>query len=737
MTTIQTAGAPWGATVDEWVHFATTLDLQADLLPVVSNPTSKISPTSRMRDLGKTPSRYDANGLVVGIPKWTQLKSTDRDVGRWSQHSDHGICLQTRSVRAIDIDIGDPVRAAGISSLIGLMVELPRRFRNNSGKCLLAFRMPGDFAKRVIRTADGIIEFLATGQQFIAVGTHPSGARYEWDGGLPAEIPELTPAEFECLWQALIDQFALPDGAHTARNGMVPTVPRLASDLQDPAVSWLDENGWVTGYERDGRVDVRCPWEDGHSTQTGPSSTSYFPAGVGGFAQGHFRCLHASCTGRTDGDFFEAAGYGQADFEVLPPLSTDKGGEVQALPPFARNRAGRPVASLRNTVMAVRRQDVCGVALGYDVFKDALLIGHAGEWRPLTDNDLVIMRDLLEGKNFEPVGREMMRDAVQMVAIENQFDSAIQWADRLEWDGVLRCERFFEDYFGVAPGPYAKAVGLYTWSALAGRCLQPGVKADMVPVLIGLQGAGKTTAIEALCPIDSAFTEVDLEKKDDDLARQLRGKLVCEIAELKGLASRDSESIKAWVSRRIEEWTPKYKEFVTRYARRMLLIGTGNKNFLDDETGERRWLPMEVGTVDVARIEADRGQLWAEGVWHFKKTGIAWQEAYRLAPQEHGKFKIGDPWLEPIAEWLKRGDMDGGKRADGYVRMIEVLTSCLGFSLQKITRKDELRVGKVLAALAYKKANRRVDGVQATVWLRAGNSVFDEGAENSAFSDLA
>lgn len=729
----------WGAASEEWAHFSDKLSLLPDLLPVVSNPHAKISPNSKMRDLGKTPSRYDANGLVVGIPKWTSHKSTDRDLGRWSQHSDLGICVQTRSVRAVDIDIADPVRAAAVRELVELMVALPQRRRANSGKCLLTFRMPGDFAKRVIRTADGIIEFLATGQQFIAVGTHPSGTRYEWvdgDGvlGLPDGIPELTPAEFECLWQGLVEAFALPDGESRARNGMVPAIPRRADDLQDAAVAWLEENGWVTGFERDGRVDVRCPWEDGHSTDSGPTSTSYFPAGIGGFAQGHFRCLHASCTNRTDGDFFEAVGYSASDFDVVETVANAKGEVEQPLPPFARNRAGRPVASLRNTVMAVRRADVCGQRIAYDTFKDALLIGPAGgEWRPLSDNDLVVMRDLLEGKQFEPVGREMMRDAVQMVALENSFDSAAEWAGRLVWDGVPRVAQFFEDYFGVAKGAYPRAVSLYTWTALAGRCLVPGIKADMVPVLIGLQGTGKTTSIESMCPIDSAFTEVDLEKKDDDIARQLRGKLVAEIAELKGLASRDAESIKAWVSRRTEEWTPKYKEFVTRYDRRNLCIGTGNKNFLDDDTGERRWLPMEVGTVDVERIQADRDQLWAEGVTLFKRSGVAWQEAQRLAPQEHGKFKIGDPWEEAIAAWLQRDDMDG-PRSENCVRMLDVLVSCLGFNLQKITRKDELRVGKVLRMLGYEKGVRRVDGVSAKVWTNAQNQ---EHAANSMFADLA
>jgi predicted P-loop ATPase len=192
----------------------------------------------------------------------------------------------------------------------------------------------------------------------------------------------------------------------------------------------------------------------------------------------------------------------------------------------------------------------------------------------------------------------------------------------------------------VADTPYTRAVSAYTWTALAGRCLEPGVKADMAPVLIGLQAAGKTTAVEALAPFndadESAFVEINLTKKDEDIARSLRGKLVGEIAELRGLQSRDAESIKAWVSRRFEEWTPKYEEFGTRFARRLLLIGTGNKDgFLDDETGERRWLPMRVGAVDVAGIRRERDQLWAEG-----RTGSALgrglADAYELAKAEHG-----------------------------------------------------------------------------------------------------
>lgn len=739
--TAQTAGTPWGAAPPDWAHFADHLGLRADLLPVVSNPDARISPDSKMRDLGKTPSRYNNAGLVVGLPAWTRIQASEREVGRWLANSDIGICLQTRTVRAIDIDIADPVRAAAVREFVEMGAgTLPVRSRANSGKCLLTFSMPGDFAKRVIRCADGIIEFLATGQQFIAVGTHPSGARYEWEGGLPGRIPALTPAEFEVLWQALVAQFALPGGDHRERKGMVPSVPRVASATTDPTVAWLDENGWVTGYERDGRVDVRCPWEGEHTSDSGPSSTSYFPAGVGGFAQGHFRCLHAHCSGRSDGDFLAEVGYVTSDFEVVEAVSNAKGEPERALPPFVRDRHGAPLATLNNILMAVRRPDVCGYRVGYDTFLDHLMMAPdstvgGGAWERFHDNAYTSMRSELERRGFLPVSAEMIKDVVKLVAYERRFDSAVDWAGTLAWDGVERVATFYSDRFGVPANDYTRAVANYTWTALAARCLEAGAKCDMVPVFVGLQAAGKTSVVESMSPLDEAFVEVNLERKDDDLARSLRGKLVGEIAELRGLQTRDAEAIKAWVSRRWEEWTPKYKEFGTRFGRRLVLFGTSNRDdILDDETGERRWLPMRVGAVDVAGVRADRDQLWAEGIEMFKRSGVAWQDAFRLAPLEHAQFKVGDPWADPISEWLGRDDLDGPR---SLVRTIDVLVGACGLDMARIGRRDELRVAKVLRMLGLEKIDARVEGRVMKVWRRAEKRTFAVSAEKRAFDDLA
>lgn len=733
-----TTARPFGATAQEWIHFSDTLGLTDDLLPVVSNPGATISPDSKMRDLGKTPSRYNKDRKVVGIPQWTQHVASDRDVGRWSRDNDLGICIQTRVVRAFDIDIADPVHAQEVEDMVALALgDLPKRMRSNSGKRLLAFSMAGEFAKRIIRTEHGAIEFLATGQQFVAVGTHPSGEPYQWDGGLPAQIPQVTPAEFEVVWQALADAFALPDGDVRTRNGMVPVAPRKRDDIDDPVVGYLQDNGMITEWSRDGRVHVQCPWEDQHTSDSGPSATSWFPAGVGGFAQGHFKCLHAHCSHRTDGDFLEAIGYLQADFEMVAVADgAVEEGEPEPWPVFERDKNGRIESTAGNVQKALVRPDICGAKIAYDQFKDLVLIAYEGDesWRPLRDTDYFRLRIELEKRGFKKPGTDIIREGVHHVAEVNQFDSAIEWAKSLKWDGVPRVESFMHRYFGTEDTDYAKSVGVYLWSALAGRCTVPGTKADMTPILVGDQGAGKTRGVFAMAPEEGAFVEVNLEHRDDNLARSLRGKLVGELGELRGLMTREAEAIKAWMTRTHEEWIPKYREFATRFARRLVFVGTTNDDeFLGDATGERRWLPIRVGAVDVEAIERDRDQLWAEGLEMFKAAGVQWRDAQDLAKEEHAHFKVHDTWESAIVGWLETDEMDcedGAKRGDRPFKLHDVMVSALGMNVQNIARKDELRAGRVLRSLGYEKRLVR-DGLQVFKgWQRAKNCAVD-------FEDLA
>jgi predicted P-loop ATPase len=727
----------WGATPEEWTSLC-AWGVVEDLLPVVSNPSAIISPNSKMRDLGKTPSRYNRDRKVVGIPDWTNTYSTDADVVRWQRDSDLGICVQTRLVRAIDIDIDDPAAAGLVRDCVEMIVgQLPVRYRPDSGKCLLAFKLEGAWTKRILRTERGVIEFLATGQQFVAVGTHPKGQRYVWDGGVPEDVPYLTAGEFEAVWQALAATFAT--SSVQTRAPVRPVAPRQASDTaQDDVLAFLERKGWVKSFDTQGRAHITCPWEHEHTTQN-ETSTSYFPAGVGGFERGHFHCLHSHCAHRTDGDFLEAVGYVAEDFAVVEGGTGDGDGLPPMLPPFQRNKNGEILATVGNVEMALRRDDVSGVRIGYDAFTDELMLApHKTEdWRAFTDADYVRLRIRLEGGGFKPIGRELMRDVVVMVADDNRFDSAQTWLNGLRWDGVPRVEQFWTRYFKAQDSAYTQSCGLYIWTAMAGRVLEPGVKADMVPILVGEQGVGKTTGVAAMVPDQAFFMEVKFDDSEIEMARRMRGKLVGEIGELRGLHSREIEHIKAFITRTHEEWVPKYREFSIKYPRRLVFVGTTNNDeFLADETGNRRWLPIRVGEVDTEAIRADVEQLWAEAAARFTEGGVQWSDAQHLAESVHDEHTIVDPWQDAIGRWLDESagvDDCAPANKDTLFKINRLMQEALGLGVHQLARKDELRAARVLRALGYGKTTVREGGHRVKVWGRAEICELGQSAFNCRF----
>ena len=136
------------------------------------------------------PSTYDQHGQVIGLTRWTRRVARDSDINRWSQDPDHGICVQTRRVRALDGDVPEPTLAESIRAFIMTYLELvlgmptaPLRYRSNSSKFLIPVIVEGELGKRILTVGESTdangkverwrIEFLGNGQQFVAEGTHP------------------------------------------------------------------------------------------------------------------------------------------------------------------------------------------------------------------------------------------------------------------------------------------------------------------------------------------------------------------------------------------------------------------------------------------------------------------------------------------------------------------------------------------------------------------------------------
>lgn len=729
----------YGASANDWLTLDAWHGLTADLLPVVSNPKAVVSGLSKMKDKGKVPSRYNRQGEVAGFPEWTRYKAAADDIERWKKQADYGICIQTRHVRALDIDVPDVPLATEIAEFIldSLEVQLPLRYRTNSAKFLLAVRIEGEMPKRVIKVrekvvplVDGdiaepawLIEFLANGQQFIAAGTHGSGARIKWadcGDGMPDNFPTITVEQFEKLWAALEKRFARePSTLGSIRK----RGEHFESD--DVNANKLDAAGLVLGEGNDGQLFIDCPWKGDHSGDSGITECAYFPRGSGGYDLGHFKCMHAGCANHSDTDFEEALGLRDDMFEQLPELSEEEkyGALTPTLPrDLAVNKDGVALATVGNLKTILMRPELCGDRICFDAFKDEIVwcpVEEPGQWRPLKDTDYTRLRIYLESTGFLPIGKEMMRDVIEHVAHLNPFDTAVEWLTNLQWDGTPRVDNFLRDYFSAADDAYTRAVALYMWTAMAGRVLDGGCKADMVPVLVGKQGVGKSLGINRMVVAPEHTTSINLMTRDDDLSRRMRGKLVIEIGELRGLHSRDMESIKEFITKTHEMWTPKYKEFDTSFPRRCVFIGTTNQeDFLADTTGNRRWLPVGVGKVATAAIERDRLQLWAEAAALYQSGGIAYKgvetDAARAVQEHH---RMGDVWHDIIDAWLHLDDIDGSTPASrGFVSSASIMADGLNIDSKNIKRGDEMKVASIMRELGYHKARPKINGRDVRGW---------------------
>lgn len=383
-------------------------------------------------------------------------------------------------------------------------------------------------------------------------------------------------------------------------------------------------------------------------------------------------------------------------------------------PSYVSNQKGEILVTMDNMTAALASRSECGMTLGYDAFKDEICKSMDGgtNWAPFRDADHTQLRINLERIGFKPPTKEITREAVLYVAERNAFDSAQLWLNRLRWDGVPRVEGFFPNYWHTVDSAYCRAAGRYLWTALAGRVLDPGCKADMAPVAYGPQGARKSTGVAAIVPDPEFFAEISFGEKDNDISRKMRGRLIAELAELRGLHTKDLEGIKAFIARRHEDWTPKYREFNTQFPRRLVFFGTTNQQeFLADETGNRRWLPLAVNNVDVDGITRDRLQLWAEARELFLRGGVDYQEAEKLAAHEHAAFTIHDSWEDAIHKWLEED-------APTVISSASIFMEVLHMATREVGRPQEMRLGKAMAALGYKKSRKMVKGERGTFWAK-------------------
>src|SRR5262249_41762053 len=142
---------------------------------------------------------------------------------------------------------------------------------------------------------------------------------------------------------------------------------------------------------------------------------------------------------------------------------------------------------------------------------------------------------------------------------------------------------------------YSRQVGIKLFTAIVARVYNPGCKFDYLPIIIGDQGIGKSTMLEAIAIKPQWYTDNLGAIDNKDVILRMRSKLIVENAELTMFDKNDPNTVKAFLSRRVDRDRLPYDRLPRDLPRQCVIVATTNKDrFLQDETGNRRMWPIEV-----------------------------------------------------------------------------------------------------------------------------------------------
>jgi hypothetical protein len=115
--------------------------------------------------------------------------------------------------------------------------------------------------------------------------------------------------------------------------------------------------------------------------------------------------------------------------------------------------------------------------------------------RPCTDVDVGIVQERLQRLGLKRISKDVAHQAVEIRAHECRFHPVREYLARLCWDGISRLDVLFPSYFGADDTEYARSAGAMFLISMVARILQPGCKADHLPVIEGPQGTLAITTV--------------------------------------------------------------------------------------------------------------------------------------------------------------------------------------------------------------------------------------------------
>jgi putative DNA primase/helicase len=370
--------------------------------------------------------------------------------------------------------------------------------------------------------------------------------------------------------------------------------------------------------------------------------------------------------------------------------------------------------------------------LAYDAFGNTEVIRGDLPWRkrerPQDDYEPWLASDderLMHyfGVKYNITNRSIVRAAFTEVTRRNSFHPIKEYLESAPWDGIPRVDTLFHVYLGAPDGLYEREVTRKILVAAVKRIYEPGCKFDEMVVLVGPQGAHKSSLLARLG--GKWFTDSIKSLDSKEAGEQLQRAWIVEIAELSAFKKSEMEEVKAFLSKTADRYRVAYDRVVSEFPRKCVFFGTTNTmDFLKDPTGGRRFWPIVVNPDARQKSHFEHltdyevQQIWAEAL-HYYRHGESIRlspEAAKIALERQQLHTERDPWEGLIVEYLETPlpdnweDMDlwqrrtylespNGEVPRTTVSAAEIWAECLGNDPAKLSPWDARRIRDIVRNL--------------------------------------
>jgi len=550
------------------------------------------------------------------------------------------------------------------------------------------------------------LELRWTGCQSVVAGVHPTTGAYRWlKGRSPDDLP-LGEAPI-----ALIEQM-LPQQPAELLPLLPPPAPRDTDRTdEDWARIWLDALRSSRTDDYDEWIEVgQCLHSIGDHMLSDWDSWSR--QSVKYDAKG---CDYHWKSFKADGkrDIRHLCNLAKEDGwhpkqRQLPPVATTKPARTDHADPQPSPPAGdKPPQKLeaKELITMLRALDPDGAPrFRYNVFTQQIEIrGEVAEG---------VERFYLQLAQIGyKVSKEMSLDCLIEVAHENPYDpvqlyldhvaAQLQpaYIDRLASTYLRPCDADLPD-----PTLYDHMMKKTLIGAVR-RIFEPGCKHDYACVLMGDQGARKSSFWSALGGPFFSDALRDISSKDDLMV--LHRSWVMEWAELDHITNKKhAGQVKAFLSQCTDMFRVPYGKATEAFPRRCIIVGSTNRDsgFLVDDTGNRRFWVIPVTCtlakpIDVPNLLLERDSIWSAAVAAYKagegnELTIEHQSAVDV---ENATYLISNPWQNAVETYLTH------RVSVEPLTTEEILLQAIQKPLERQTRADQMQVASILKDLGWVK----------------------------------